>query len=337
MNLICICGNMFFSARPAGNDREYLIPTRFLILPIFVAPIYSPVMKNITFIGLGIMGSGMAANLAKNGFALALWDRNPEKSLDLENAKRARSIAEAVRAGEVIMYSLADDRAVEEVVFGAAGVLASSQRGQIALDMTTVHPNTSKREAQAFADRGVEFLDTPVFGSKNEAAHAELWVLAGGNRETFQKVRPILQAIGQSVNYMGPTGSGTSMKLVGNLVVALQLQAVGEAMVLAAKAGLRPQDVLEVLKLPDFRSPIISSVGAALIQRQFDTNFALKHLYKDANLISKFAEELRSPIPALAAVRETIKTAMNHGWAEENASAMIKTLELEAGLAVGER
>jgi 3-hydroxyisobutyrate dehydrogenase-like beta-hydroxyacid dehydrogenase len=294
-------------------------------------------MKTIAFIGLGIMGSGMAGNLAKKGFALTLWDRSPKKSLELPGAKRAGSIAEAVKAAEVVMYSLADDRAVEEVVFGADGVLAASRRGQIVLDMSTVHPETSKRQAKAFADRGVEFLDTPVFGSKNESAHAELWVLAGGNRQTFEKVRPILEAIGQTVNYMGPAGSGTSMKLVGNLVVALQLQAVGEAMVLASKAGLASRDVLEVFKLTDFRSPIISGVGAALIERKFDTNFALKHLYKDANLICRFAEELNSPAPALAAVRETIKTAMNQGWAEENASAMIKALELEGNVTIGEK
>jgi 3-hydroxyisobutyrate dehydrogenase-like beta-hydroxyacid dehydrogenase len=126
------------------------------------------------------------------------------------------------------------------------------------------------------------------------------------------------------------------MKLVGNLVVALQLQALGEALVLATRAGLKGEDVVEVLKLPDFRSPIISAVGAAVLKRNFETSFALKHLYKDANLISRFAQELRSPTPGLSAVRETIKTALNHGWAEENASAMIKALELEANVTIGQ-
>jgi len=125
------------------------------------------------------------------------------------------------------------------------------------------------------------------------------------------------------------------MKLVGNLIVASQLEALGEAMVLATKAGLNPLDVLGVLKVTDFRSPILFGVGTALVKRDFSPNFALKLLLKDANLIDRFAQDLNSPIPAAATIRETIKSAVNQGWGEENASAMIKALELQGKVRIG--
>jgi 3-hydroxyisobutyrate dehydrogenase-like beta-hydroxyacid dehydrogenase len=295
-------------------------------------------MKRIGFIGLGVMGGGIAGSLLKAGYDLTIWSRNPDQGRPFvkRGAKAAPSIAAAVNDVEVVMYSLSDDRAIDQVVFGPGGVLSSVSPGQIVLDCTTVHPDTSRRESQAYAKKGVEFLDVPVFGSRNEAASGGLWVLVGGSRQTFERVRPILDAIGATVHYMGESGNGAAMKLVGNLIVASQLQALGEAMVLATKAGLNPEDVLGVLKVTDFRSPILSGVGAAMVKRDFSTNFALKHLLKDANLIDRFAQDLNSPIPAGAAIRETIKSAVNQGWGEENASAMIKALELQGNVRIGQ-
>jgi 3-hydroxyisobutyrate dehydrogenase-like beta-hydroxyacid dehydrogenase len=294
-------------------------------------------MKEIAYIGLGVMGGGIAGTLLAKGYDLTIWSRNPDqgKPLVKRGAKAAPNIAAAVKNAEVVMYSLSNDRAVEEIVFGPGGVLSSIHSGQIVVDQSTVHPRTSRREAEAYVKKGVEFMDCPVFGSRNEAASGGLWVLAGGKREVFERVRPILDDIGETVHYMGDVGKGASMKLVGNLIVASQLEALGEAMVLATKAGLDPEDVLGVLKVADFRSPILSGVGAALIKRDFSTNFALKHLLKDANLIDWFAADLNSPIPAVAAIRETIKTAVNQGWGEENASAMIKALELQGNVQIG--
>jgi 3-hydroxyisobutyrate dehydrogenase-like beta-hydroxyacid dehydrogenase len=294
-------------------------------------------MKRIAFIGLGVMGGGIAGTLLKAGYDLTTWSRNPDQGTQLvkRGAKAAPSIAAAVKNAEVVMYCLSDDRAIEEVVFGPGGVLSSVSFGQIVLDNSTVNPETSRRQAEAYAKKGVEFMDVPVFGSRDEAASGGLWVLAGGKREVFDRVHPILQAMGETVHYMGDCGKGSAMKLVGNLIVASQLQALGEAMVLATKAGLKPEDVLGVLKVADFRSPILSGVGAALMKRDFSTNFALKHLLKDANLIDRFAQDLNSPIPAAAAIRETIKSAVNQGWGEENASAMIKALELQGNVQIG--
>jgi len=293
-------------------------------------------MEKIAYLGLGVMGSGMAKNLVAAGYPVTVWNRTPEKREPLVQmgASEASTPAEAVANVDVIMYSLSNDDAVGSVLFSDEGILAGVHSGQIALDMSTVHPDTSRREAEAYRERGVEFLDAPVFGSKDEARQGGLWIVVGGNQGVFSHVKPVLEPLSASVHYMGDTGMGTSMKLVGNLIVAAQLEAVGEALILATKAGLDPNDVMGVLDVVDFRSPLISGAGRSLIDRDFSTFFALRHMLKDANLIAHLAEQLQSPIPEAATVREILKAAVNQGWGEENASALIKVLEMQAGTMV---
>lgn len=293
-------------------------------------------MKKIAYLGLGIMGQGMAANLLKAGYPVTVWNRNPARCTALVNkgASQGSTPAEAVAQADVILYCLSDDVAVDDLVFGNGGLAGAVKAGQIVVDMTTVHPDTTRKEAAAFAAKGARFLDAPVFGSKNEAAQGGLWIVVGGDKALYEEVRPILEVLSETTHYMGATAMGSSMKLVGNLVVAAQLEALGEAMTLATKAGLDPEDVLGVLHVTDFKSPIFDGVGGALVKRDFSTHFALKLMLKDANLISRFAQDLNVPIPAAAATREVIKAAINKGWGEENASAFIKVLEEQSGVVV---
>lgn len=293
-------------------------------------------MEKIAYLGLGIMGRGMVANLLKAGYPVTVWNRSQERTQPLValGAQAAPTAADAVSEADVILYCLSDDAAVTDLVFGSGALLTGVKPRQIVLDMTTVHPDTSRSEAAAYAERGVEFLDAPVFGSKNEAANGGLWIVVGGKREVYERVKPILEVLSETTHYMGETAMGASMKLVGNLVVAFQLEAIGEALILATKAGLDVEDVLGVLHVTDFKSPIFDGVGAALARRDFETNFALKLMLKDANLISRFAQDVKSPTPALAVIREMIKGGVNQGWGEENASAFIKNLEMQAGVEV---
>jgi 3-hydroxyisobutyrate dehydrogenase-like beta-hydroxyacid dehydrogenase len=293
-------------------------------------------MKKIAYLGLGIMGRGMVGNLLKAGYPVTVWNRTAERCTDVvdQGAKLAGSPAEAAADADVIMYCLSDDKAVDDLVFGSGDLLSGVREGQIAIDMTTIHPDTTRKEAAAYAEKGVRFLDAPVFGSKNEAAQGGLWIVVGGEEELYEEVKPILEVLSETTHYMGGTAQGTSMKLVGNLIVASQLEALGEAMILATKAGLDPKDVLGVLHVTDFKSPIFDGVGAALIERDFSTHFALKLMLKDANLIAQFAEDLNAPIPASAIIRENIKAAVNRGWGELNASAFIQNLEEQAGVQV---
>lgn len=292
--------------------------------------------KKIAYLGMGIMGRGMAANLIAAGHDVTVWNRTAEKAQPVveKGAKLAGTPAEAVQGAEIVMYCLSDDAAVEDLVFGEGRLIDAVQSGQIVVDMSTVHPDTSAREAAAFQEKGARFLDAPVFGSKGEAAAGGLWIVVGGDRELYEEVKPVLEPLSETTHYMGGTGKGASMKLVGNLVVASQIEALGEALILATKAGLNPRDVIGVLSVTDFKSPLFAGVGNSVVERNFETFFALKLMLKDANLIARFAQDLNSPTPAAAAVRETLKTAVNKGWGEENASALIKALEEAAGVEV---
>src|SRR5213075_2608021 len=135
--------------------------------------------------------------------------------------------ADAIRDVDLVMYSLSNDQAVEEVVFGAKGILSEISEGQIAIDMSTVLPATSLREQEAYAEHGVDFLDAPVFGSKKESADAKLWIMATGNKAIYEKAKPVLEHLGQTVHYLGKSGNPAVMKLVGNLIVALEMEALG--------------------------------------------------------------------------------------------------------------
>jgi 3-hydroxyisobutyrate dehydrogenase-like beta-hydroxyacid dehydrogenase len=296
-------------------------------------------IKTISYLGLGTMGSGMASNLLKAGYDLTVWNRSAPKCKPFarKGAHVADSPADAVGDVDLVMYSLGHDQAVEEVVFGPKGILTGVKAGQIAMDMSTVLPATSLREQEAYAKRGADFLDAPVFGSKKEAADAKLWIMAAGKRDAFEKVKPILQHVGQTIHYFGRNGNAAAMKLVGNLIVALEMEALAEGLVLAQKAGLDLSTVMEVVKVADFRSPLLVGNGQNILKRDFSPSFALKLMLKDTGLIEKFAGSLQSPIPALRVVQKNLESAVALGFGKENASAVIKALEKEARVEVKAR
>ena len=293
-------------------------------------------IKAISYLGLGTMGNGMASNLHKAGYKLTVWNRSAEKCEPFvrKGARVADTPADAVSNAELVMYSLSNEEAVEEVVFGPKGILSRIKEGQIAIDMSTVLPATSLQEREAYAKRHVDFLDAPVFGSKQESADAKLWIMAAGNKAVFEKVKPVLEHLGQTIHYFGKNGNATAMKLVGNLIVALELEALAEGLVLAQKAELDLTTVMEVVKVADFRSPLLVSNGQNILKRDFSPSFALKLMLKDASLIEKFAESLRSPVPALRVAEKNLKSAVTLGFGRENASALIKALEKEADIEV---
>jgi 3-hydroxyisobutyrate dehydrogenase-like beta-hydroxyacid dehydrogenase len=296
-------------------------------------------IKTIAYLGLGTMGSGMASNLLKAGYDLTVWNRSAEKCEPFarKGGRVAGTPAEAVRDVDLIMYSLSNEQAIEEVVFGGKGILSGIKEGQIAMDMSTVLPATSLREQEAYAKHGVDFLDVPVFGSKQESADAKLWIMAAGNKAVFEKVKPVLEHLGQTVHYLGKNGNAAAMKLVGNLIVALEMEALAEGLILAQKAGLDLSAVMEVVKVADFRSPLLVSNGQNILKRNFSPSFALKLMLKDADLIAKFSESLESPTPALPVVQKNLESAVALGFGEENASAIIRVLEKEAGVQVKAR
>ena len=291
-------------------------------------------MTKIAYLGMGTMGSGMAANLKKAGHDVSAWNRTPKTSPVLQEAdlRVTTDLATALEGAEVVMYCLSDDKAVDDLVFGSHHLLELVPNGAVVIDLSTIDPETSAKERQAFEAKGHSFLDAPVFGTKGEAEGAGLWIVVGGPRDVFDSVLPLFQAISETVHYMGEGGKGTAMKLVGNLLVASQLQALGEALTLAKKAGLNLADVQEVLDVADFRTPIYYGVGRGAQAGDYTVNFALKLMLKDAKLIQDFAGRLGSPVPTAATAQKYIEESMKDGHGELNASALILAIAKEAGV-----
>lgn len=291
-------------------------------------------MSTIAFIGLGTMGRGMVGNLLTAGHDVTVWNRSDAPGVEAEalGARRAETVSDAVAGAEFVMYCLSDDEAVRQVVLANGGLAEVVDVDSIVIDLSTIDPDTSAEEAEAFANRNVAFLDAPVFGSKGEAASGGLWVVVGGQREVFDRALTVLTPISETVHYMGGSGSGARMKLVGNLIVAAQLEALGESLSLAKKAGLDLNDVLGVLKVTDFRSPIFDGVGAAVVAGDYSPSFALKLMRKDGRLVQAFADRLGVAVPATRATVGTIERAVDAGWGDQNASALIKVLAADAGV-----
>ncbi len=290
-------------------------------------------MARIGFLGLGTMGQGMVKNLVAAGHDVTAWNRSPLSDSEFADlgAHRASTIADAVTGFDYVLYCLSDDVAIREVVLAEHGVLDCVQAPSTVIDLSTIDPLTSAEEATAFAAKGISFLDAPVFGSKGEAASGGLWIVVGGDRAVFDAAQEVLTPISETTHYMGKNGNGAQMKLVGNLIVAAQLEALGEALTLAKKADLDLRDVLGVLAVTDFKSPIFDGVGAAVIAGDYSPSFALNLMRKDARLVGAFADRLGAPVPGTRATLATIEKAVDAGFGAENASALIKVLANEAG------
>lgn len=291
-------------------------------------------MTTIAYLGMGTMGSGMAANLARAGHDVKAWNRSAKPNPVVESAGLVvtTDLDAALQDAEVVMYCLSDDAAVEDLVFGAHGLLAKVPEGAVVVDMSTIEPATSAKEREAFEARGNPFLDAPVFGTKGEAEGGGLWVVVGGDKAVFDRVKPLLDAVSETVHYMGEGGNGTAMKLVGNLLVASQLQALGEALTLAKKAGLDLADVQGVLDVADFKTPIYAGVGRGAQAGDYTVNFALNLMLKDAKLIQAFAQRMGTPVPTAATAQTYIEKSIADGHGDLNASALILAIAKEGGV-----
>jgi 3-hydroxyisobutyrate dehydrogenase-like beta-hydroxyacid dehydrogenase len=267
---------------------------------------------------------------------VTVWNRSeaPIAAAVAAGATSESTIALAVKAADVVMYCFSDDAAVRSVVLDENGLASVVDRNSIVIDLSTISPEASAAERDAFEARGVRFLDAPVFGSRGEANSGGLWIVVGGDTDVFDAAKSVLDPISETVHLMGPGGSGVRMKLVGNLVVASQLLALGESLTLAAKAGLDLKKVLQVLNVTDFRSPIFDGVGPAVLADDYSPSFALKLMQKDVRLIQAFATGLGTAIPSVTAAAKYVDAAMDAGWSEQNASALIKAISAEAGVSL---
>lgn len=286
-------------------------------------------MSEFGFLGLGIMGQGMAANLVKAGFSVTVWNRSPEKCAPLEElgAKVAATPAEVVAACPVTFAMLADPHAALEVCFGDHGVLAGLKPGHGYVDMSTVDAGTSQRIAAAVAERGGRFLEAPVSGTKKPAADGTLIILAAGDKELFDAAEPAFAKMGKLTRYLGETGQGARMKLVVNMIMGGMMTAFCEGLALADQSGLAATDLLEILDAGALSNPMFRGKGPLILNSQFTASFPLKHMQKDLRLALALGDELAQPLPTAATANETFKEARAEGCADEDFAAVYKVIK----------
>jgi 3-hydroxyisobutyrate dehydrogenase len=287
----------------------------------------------IGFIGLGNMGSRMAMRLIDAGYPVTVYNRTRSKAQPL--AQRGAQVADTPRAlaasSDVVMSSVLDDAAVDEAMFGPDGALAGARPGTIFVDLSTVYPATSRKVYEAAKQTGCAMLDASVSGSTPQAETGTLVVFIGGEQGTYQCVKPVLDVLGKEQHYMGPTGSGATMKVVVNTLLGVGMQAVAEAVALGEKAGLEKNRLIDVLEQTAVVSPSQKVKLENGRRDDYPVTFALRLMWKDFGLVLRLAQELAVPMPATAIAHQmcTIEEARK---VEEDFSAVIRMQEELAGI-----
>jgi len=265
------------------------------------------VKQSIGFIGLGLMGRPMAANLLKAEFEVTVWNRTAARAdaLVAAGAKRAASPREAAAAADVLITIVSDPPALEAVLWGENGALAGLRRGSVLVDSSTVAPALARRVAAAAAERGAEFLDAPVTGGTWGAEKGELVFMVGGAAETLARVEPVLGAMGKRWFHLGPNGAGQTVKLAMNLILALQVDALAEALALVTRAGVPGEKLVEVMQSSMARAAVLDIKAPMILKGDYTPSFPLRLMHKDMGLALDLANQLGVPLPAAAASRET--------------------------------
>ena len=261
---------------------------------------------SIGFIGLGLMGRPMALNLLKAGHSLTVWNRTRSKAEDLVRggARLADSPRAAAEHADVLITIVSDPPALEQVIWGAEGAIHGLRKGSIHVDSSTVSPSLAVRLSGSWADKGAEFLDAPVTGGTWGAEKGELVFMVGGEQGTLKKVEPVLSAMGKRTFHLGSHGAGQTVKLAMNMILALQVDALAEAMALVQACGVRREGLVEVLQASMARAAVLDVKAPMILQDEFPPSFPLRLMHKDLGLALELANQMGVPLPATAASRE---------------------------------
>jgi len=286
----------------------------------------------VAFLGLGIMGRPMAANLVKAGHEVTVWNRTSGK--DVEGARTAASPADAARGVEVVWMCVSDTKAVEKVLFGAGGVEESLADGMTIVDSSTISPSATLRFAERVKTRGVDYVDSPVTGSKIAAEAGSLIFMAGGDEAALARLDPLFKAMGKQVFHMGETSKGQATKLAMNLQIALIYEGFAEALTLATKLGVDIARLMPLVQASMVRSGVVDYKAPFILKRDFSPNFPLRLMLKDIHLALDAAKESRVRLPGLEAVEEVYDLAAEEGHQDLDYSATLTLLEKWAGIEV---
>ena len=288
-------------------------------------------MTTVAFIGLGIMGGPMAANLVKAGFEVAGYNRSPEAVERLVDAggRGADSVAEAVRGADVIVTMVPDSPDVEDVTGGDDGVFANAENGALYIDMSSIRPDVAVRVAEAGRAAGLRVLDAPVSGGEAGAIEGSLSIMVGGEKADFDAAKPVLEAVGRTIVHVGPAGSGQTVKAANQLIVAVNIEALAEALAFLEAYGVDTDAALEVLGGGLAGSTVLARKGANMRKRDFTPGFRLALHHKDLGIVTSAAREAGVVIPLGSAVAQHVAALVARGDGGLDHSGLFKlVLEL---------
>ena len=295
-------------------------------------------MSNIGFIGLGVMGAPMAGHLIAGGHKLFAHSRKPlPKALAEKGAEACASGREVAERSDVIITMLPDTPDVEGVLFGVSGVAEGLAPGKIVVDMSSISPLATKDFAKRIADLACDYLDAPVSGGDVGAKAATLTIMVGGGDAAFAKVKPLFELMGKNINLVGGPGDGQTCKVANQIIVALTIEAVGEALLFASKAGADPARVRAALMGGFAASRILEVHGERMVKRKFDPGFRIALHQKDLNLALQGARSLGVSLPNTATAQELFNAAVAAGGAAWDHSGMVRVLEKLACHEIGEK
>jgi 3-hydroxyisobutyrate dehydrogenase len=288
--------------------------------------------QSVAMLGLGTMGSGMAANLLKAGFPLAVYNRGRAKAevFAAQGARVADSPADAARGADVIVSMLADDPASRAVWLGQDGALAAAEKGSVLVDSSTVTPAWIAELAKAAEARGLELLDAPVTGSKAQAAGGQLTFLVGGPEAALEKARAVLEAMSKEIVHLGPVGSGAKMKLLNNFLCGVQIASLAEGIAWLERSGLDAEKALDLLKRGAPGSPLLANLSARMMSRDYSVNFYLKLIVKDLRYAGEAAAESGVELSTAANARSLFERAAIEGYGEKDMSAVVEPIRKAA-------
>jgi len=291
---------------------------------------------NVGFIGLGKMGRPMTEHLLAAGHVVTVHNRSQGvvDELVAAGARRAVNPAEVAAASEIVLTCLTNTKSVDDVYFGPDGLIGATRPSQILVDHSTVSPTTSQQCASAARAKGADFLDAPVSGGPAGAKAGTLTIMVGGEQSTFDRALPVFQAMGKNIRLVGPTGSGSSIKLANQLLVAINTAAVGEAMVLGVKAGADPRVMLDVLKTSFGGSAMLSRNVPMMLDRNFAAGTDLNVILKDLGLIDGLSAELGVRTLLGSVATQVFREGKALGMGSDDMAGLVRVLEREAGVEV---
>ena len=286
-------------------------------------------MKKVGFVGVGIMGKPMARNLLKAGFELTVHDRfkPPVDELVSAGAREADSPSACADGMDVVVTMLPDSTDSETVILGDNGVLAGARKGATIVDMSSIAPAMSQKIAAACEAKGIDALDAPVSGGEPGAVAGQLAIMVGGKKDVFERCEPVLKAVGTSYVLCGGYGAGNTTKLANQIIVAANIEAVGEALVLARKAGLDPNTVFEAIRGGLAGSNVLNAKGPMMIDGNFKPGFRIRLHQKDLANALLTGKELGVPLPVTALVQQMVGALVNNGKGELDHSGIATFIE----------